>query len=651
MIFRTLLLALAVAAGSGAAAAQKAKPAVPSADAAFLAAYAAFRAGDAIKLARNAELLQGHVLEPYAEYWRIRLRLEETAPSEVRAFLSRYAGSYLADLLRAEWLRDLGRRGDWQTFDLERAPLLREDDEIRCYAWLSRLSRKDETALEEAKEVWSEAKDLPEGCGKLADALVARGEFGTEDVWWRARMLLGAGQITAARSTLSYLPAAEGVDDALLDLAATSPKKLLAKLPEDLSSRATREMVMFAVVRLARTQPREAAEVMKGTLGGLLPAADRRHVWGYLAYEAGRRLYGDALDWYALAGSAELTDEQLAWKARSALRAGDWKSVRDAIDSMSAAAHRDPAWSYWYGRALRAMRNPAGARAYFLRLAPQPHFYGVLAAEELGESMYLPPVMHDPSEKEVAQLRRHPGIARVLALYRLNMRAHALREWVFTVRQKDDRGRIAAAELARRAELYDRAINTASLTAEQHNYRLRYLAPFRDAFRQHAQAFDLEEAWVLGVVRQESRFIVNARSSAGARGLMQLMPATARWVARRTGLKGYSLARVTEVDTNVALGTQYLKFVLEDLGHPVLATAGYNAGPGRARRWRDVKPLEGAVYVESIPFNETRDYVKHVMSNTMYYAALHEGRIVPLKERLGVIPAKVDGERYNESLP
>jgi soluble lytic murein transglycosylase len=222
---------------------------------------------------------------------------------------------------------------------------------------------------------------------------------------------------------------------------------------------------------------------------------------------------------------------------------------------------------------------------------------------------------------------------------------------VFTIRGMDDAQLLAAAELALRAGIFDRAINTADRTTHQHNYKLRFLAPFKEVFDEHARSFGLEEAWVLGLVRQESRFIVKAKSSAGAQGLMQLMPATARWMAKRNGLRGYSPGRVAEVPINVALGTGYLKLVLDDLGHAVLASAAYNAGPGRARRWRDARPLEGAIYAETIPFNETRDYVKKVMANTMYYAQLFGGKLVRLKDRLGRIPAKSPGERFNEELP
>jgi soluble lytic murein transglycosylase len=211
---------------------------------------------------------------------------------------------------------------------------------------------------------------------------------------------------------------------------------------------------------------------------------------------------------------------------------------------------------------------------------------------------------------------------------------------MFAVRAMGDRELLAAAELARRAAVYDRAIGTASRTEHLHDYRVRYLAPFRDVFREAADARGLEEAWILGTVRQESRFIAEARSGAGATGLMQILPHTARWTARTTGFKGYSPKRVAEVETNVSLGSRYLHHMLERLGHPVLASTAYNAGPNRARRWQPAHALEGAVFVESIPFDETREYVKRVLANTVHYALILEGRSRPLKERLGVVAGR-----------
>ncbi len=621
------------------------------ADDAFLGAQSAFRAGDPIRLSRYTAALGSHPLLPYAEFWQLRLRLEEMPSTEVRAYLAKYPGSYLADRLRAGWLKELGKRREWQTFDLELAPLVVDDADIRCYALASRIARQDLTAIDESSQYWLEAKDLPEGCALVTNEAIARSRLTLPQVWQRVRLLLETGQANAARRTMEYLPQAERPDEKLLNAAATAPAKLLAKPPESLGTQSTREMVLYAIVRLAQSDPRVAAEFINSGLGAKLPPADRSHLWGRVAFEGAKRLYPEAAEWYGRAAGAWLTDDQLAWKARAALRAGDWTMVASAIDSMSVGAHADTAWHYWYGRSLAAQGKADGARAYFLRLAGQPHFYGMLASEELAQAVTVPPVPPAIREDELAKARGNPGIARAMELFRLGLRTEGVREWNFAIRNMEDPELLAAAEVARRLELYDRTINTAERTTSVHDFRVRFLAPFRDTYRAQAQAFGVEEAWLYGVTRQESRFIATAKSSAGAQGLMQLMPATARWVAQKIGMQ-INPARVIDIDTNVTLGARYLRLVYDDLGHAVMASAGYNAGPGRARRWKsDLRPLEGAIYVESIPFEETRDYVKKVMANTVWYATLLDGKSATLKARLGVIPARSPADKPNSDLP
>jgi soluble lytic murein transglycosylase len=228
-----------------------------------------------------------------------------------------------------------------------------------------------------------------------------------------------------------------------------------------------------------------------------------------------------------------------------------------------------------------------------------------------------------------------------------------VREWLWAIRDFDDKQLLAAAEIARRNAIYDRAINTAERTVALHDFDLRYLAPYRDVLKARASELGLDEAWVYGLIRQESRFVSNARSGAGASGLMQLMPSTARWVAKKLGLKSWRWSEVTEIDTNVSLGTYYLRHVLDALdGYTVLASAAYNAGPGRARAWRPDTAMEGAVYAETIPFNETRHYVERVMANTTYYAESFNQELQSLKRRLGVIgPRQVDREAALDDTP
>ena len=279
----------------------------------------------------------------------------------------------------------------------------------------------------------------------------------------------------------------------------------------------------------------------------------------------------------------------------------------------------------------------------FAPLSAEHTFYGQLAGEELSDTPVLSttPTAYQPDKQDIATIENLPGVRRTLALYRMNLRTDALREWAWVTRNFNDHELLAAAEIARRNEMYDRAINTAEKTVLVHDFSLRYLAPYRAAMRAHIRENGLEEAWVYGLMRQESRFVTSAKSGVGASGLMQIMPTTALWIAKKLGLKDYRASLLHQLDTNLTLGTYYMKNMLSSLdGSPVLASAAYNAGPGRARRWCAETPLEGAIYIETIPFDETRDYVKKVMSNTMYYAREFGTPSRSLKLRLGVIAAK-----------
>ena len=311
---------------------------------------------------------------------------------------------------------------------------------------------------------------------------------------------------------------------------------------------------------------------------------------------------------------------------------------------------RDQAdWTYWMGRALRQQGRSDEARTLFERYAGQASFYGILATEALGRTFTWPQPAPPASAQDISQIQSLGDIRRAEALFQLNMRTESLREWNWAMRGADDRFLLAAAEYARRIGLYDRAINTAERTRNQHDFSLRYLAPYYDVFAKQAQVNSVDVAWVYGLVRQESRFTPAARSGVGAQGLMQVMPATGRWIAKKIGANNYSPDWLTRVDTNVTLGTAYLSHVLSSLDDlPVLASAAYNAGPGRAKRWRDTKPLEGAVYAETIPISETRDYVKKVMANSVVYAVLFDGRPTQLEKRLGKVPA-TSGDAYLDS--
>jgi soluble lytic murein transglycosylase len=605
-------------------------------DAALLAARDAFEANSRTRLAQLAPKLKDHLLGPYVEYWQLFFRLPGAPAEEVRAYLSRYPGSALAEQLRTDWLKVLGKSARWELFQAEYPALSGDDPEVTCYMMLARWKREDQSVLGDFKPFWNAPRELPEGCLALARAIHKTGQLGSRETWGRFHVLVGAGLMGAAKRAMEFLPRGEAIEAKRLGAVIRAPLRFFRNPQVDLAKATDRELVIAALTLAADVDPRAAAGFWGGALSDAFPEEDRKYVWLLLAMSGALRHVPESLDWFGQAGT--LTDEQLGWRARIAMRTDKWAEVRSSIDGMSQFAKNDPVWIYWYGRAERELGSPLEAEGYFERIAGEHNFYGRLAAEELGVSLRIPARAPLPTESEIAEVAEIPGLARALALYRLDMRTEATKEWLWTIRGMDDRKLLAAAELARRHEAWDRAIGTADRTVFAHNFSVRYLAPYREVLAERARSRDLEEPWVLGVVRQESRFITGAKSSAGATGLMQVMRPTAKWVAQRMRMKNFSSTRLHEPDLNAALGTYYLRHVLDQFdGSPVLASAAYNAGPSRARLWRGSVPVEGAIFAETIPFGETRDYVKKVMTNTVYYAAVLGTEPKPLKTRLGTV--------------
>ena len=628
-IFTAILVALPIAASAAGG---------PSQDRALLAAHDAFLAGDKAKLARHAEKIRGHTLDSYVTFWRLRLRLEEADPGELRDFLARNEGTVLAERLRRDWLLVLGKRGQWEIFREEYAALVKADPDVACYALQERWQRQDTSVFAEVKPFLMAPRALPAGCAPVVDAMLLSGELTPRDLRDRFRLLVRAGLMAEARRIAERLPLNQAPSVVQIENAAGTPVRFLERYDADLNTAAGRKLAIVALTRLARIDPRSAAGFWSGGMREHFPLEDRQYTWAMLATCGAQHHLPEAVDWFNKAGEMPLSDEQLAWRTRIALRQENWPEVKNAIERMSPTERNEPVWIYWLGRSLLALGAQEGGQALFGRISGEHHFYGRLAAEELGMPLQIPKKAAMPTREELAEVAALAGMQRALALYRLGLRTEASAEWLWTVRRMNDRALLAAAELARVNGIWDRAINTADQTVAEHDFTLRYPAPYVKVLSKQARARKLDEPLVFGLVRQESRFIAGAKSSAGASGLMQLMPSTARLIAKKIGMKNLSLSRLGRPEVNAALGAYYLRHVLDGFGgNPALAAAAYNAGPGRARRWCDAKSLEGAIYVETIPFAETRQYVKKVMANTVYYAAIMGGDQRSLKSRLGTI--------------
>ncbi len=617
----------------------------------------AFHRGNGARLAQLLPQVRGHALEPWAAYWELKNRLDTALPQEVQDFFTRYAGTYQEDRLRNDWLLLLGQRRDWTTFEAEYPKYRMKDDrEVRCYALLVTAVRDGPAAPaglgEEVRRNWFAQRDVDDGCTLAASRLIGNadmpGRLVADDAWRKARLALEANRPRAAAAAVEIVaPDAMGQFKELNQ----SPTRFLTSRVV-VASRARQEMMVLALIKLAATDPDNAARQLDNKWGPQLTPEERDWVWGVIAKQAAQRLGNDALEYYAkVSRDSDLTDDMLAWKVRAALRVvggPQWPAIVEAIDAMSEEARRESAWVYWKARALLAPaasseRRKEEARNLLESIASWRGFYEQLALEELGQKVALPPppAPVTPEEKEAARL--NPSLNRALYAIALGIRSEGVREWNYATNLETpggmaERELLAAAQFACEREVWDRCINTSDRTRTEFDIEQRFPMPFRESVVRHSQEMGLDPAYVYGLIRQESRFVMDARSHVGASGLMQVMPATARWTARKIGLPKFSAEQLHDRETNIAIGTGYLKLVLDDFdGSMPLAAAAYNAGPRRPRSWRNGPLIEAAMWAENVPFGETRNYVKKVLANTTLYAAILTGQPQSLKSRLGLV--------------
>jgi len=677
MLFAALVPAAFVPIAPAALAAPAQRPVLPAraprpanaADAATIAAHAALADGDAERIAALAPQVAGTLLEPYLDYWQAALRLRAAEPDDtrVRPFLAHYAGTVLADRLRADWLLVLGAKGDFTAFDAERRRLQvgSDDPQLGCYSLLVRYALDDghrrEAIAREARHVLVTTADPGgDGCTALAERLL---DDGVLSLWPRLQALVERNQVTAATKAARRLPPA---DASAIQRLLEQPAVWWSAAQSHLDT-VPHAWTLLALVALARDTPDTAARYAE-QIDPALASEERALVWGRIGRSAQMALVPQAHEWFERGGDLVGVGvdyvrggEVLEARARAALRRGagvasdvpagtatgapgpDWVAVRRAIAQMSPEQQAESGWVYWNAQALIAQGKGEEGRAALATIADRFSYYGRLAAEQLHMPLVLasrpPPAQADT----VDELAQRPGFLRARKLYELGLRDEGNREWQWELRGMDDAGLHAAAEVARRFGMPDRMIAASERTRTLVDMAQRYPMPHPELMAAIAAPLDVDPAWVYGLIRQESRFIEDVRSNAGAIGLMQIMPSTARFVAHRIGFENYRADRIAEVRVNLRLGTEYLKLVSDDQdGELLLASAAYNAGPSRVRKWRAAlaRPLDGALFVETIPIGETRDYVKRVLFNTVVYGALLGHPHVALQSLLGPVAPK-----------
>ena len=562
----------------------------------------------------------GKIVNDFYRFDSMQAAAKNGADAQVAQFLSTAQPSAMTESIRTAWLKNLGTRGDVAQFRQQYAllPEAGRDTETKCYAAAFGIEQNSRLV----NDVLESGDKLSAGCFLLLQKNI--GSVNQSRAWRRVRILLAADQVAYART----LAAALG-----------SPL-------ENTDGAGAQENQLRSVISTAAQKTPQASAVRLQQMAGSLTGEQAGFGWGVLATAYAKdQQFDQALALYAQADRSQLTQEHFDWFARSALRGKHWQTLDSVIASMPESGQHDATWLYWRGRALAAQGHLAEAQALYRQAAQTGrNFYAVLATEELGQRISTQNNVAQASAAQVEQISKDGAVHRALSLFHTSlqnqdwkMRRQAQNEWRYATREMNEPTLLAAAQLAYNHQFYEMAIYSADKTNHLLNYNLRYITPYRDLVQTYSRQNGVDAAWVYGLIRQESRFVMGAQSSVGAQGLMQVMPATAREIARKIGMDSQQLYTM---DGNIRMGTWYMADARSRLqNNEVLATAGYNAGPGRARKWQG-SAMEGAIYAETIPFSETRDYVKKVMTNAVYYASIMQQPNTSLKQRMGTVPGR-----------
>lgn len=616
----------------------------------FNDALRAANAGNTALLDQYQYEMQNDVLGYYPEYWKLNSNLGFQPASSIINFAQRYPKSAMAEKLAADYVEEKVKQANFS----EAKPVLpyvtNADQAESCAVAQVRAQTGDALVYAEYKDVWLATDSQPESCTGLGRMMLSSPLMTAQDRQQRLWVLLRSGQSGQAIATAQTMGLSLSL--AQLNQIQSNPLEYIWNAPK--ANDVDYAYLIFALGRVVDNDLTNALGNVQRAAQDT-PQAVQKYLYRTVGYVGGTTVMKngfnrEVLNAFDKSYGYPFSPEEAEIYARQAVRFGAWESVIRAVDSMSVTQKQEDRWQYWLARASEQRNDKdskLAAQQIYRKLAQAgDDYHNLLAKDRLGERYNHQPYNEQPSAQDIQRLNQNIHFRRAFALRDINAPAnYTNREWNWAVRQaylqKDDGLLLAAAKRAHDMGWYDRAIYAADRTSTRHNDTYRFATPHRSNVTSHSYNAGIDPAWAYGLMRQESRFVTTARSHVGAGGLMQIMPNTAKLVARQMG-ETYNPAALSEMNTNIRYGTFYLSMIHGQLsGNAVLATAGYNAGPNRARRWQpDFQPIAADQYTESIPLLETRDYVKHVMTNATHYGVVLGQGPQSLEKRMSIIPVR-----------
>ncbi|WP_324625418.1 lytic transglycosylase domain-containing protein [Acinetobacter sp. MD2(2019)] len=602
-------------------------------------------------LDQYSQSMQQDALGYYPEYWKLNVNLSNQPSGSIVQFAQRYPQSAMAEKLAADYVEEKVKQADFANAQPVVPYVTNPDQAENCAVAQVRAKTGDPLVFAEYKDLWLNTSTQPDSCTGLARMMLSSPLMTAQDKQQRLWSALRAGQIGTSLATAQAL--GMNLTIAQLNQIQANPLAYLWSAPKN--NDVDYAYLIFALGRLTDNDLNSGLSAVNRAAEGT-PDAVQKYLYRTVAYIGGTSVLKNnfnriILNYFDASYGIAFSPEEAEIYARQAIRFGAWESVIRAIASMGVTQQQEDRWQYWLARAYEQRADSSSkqtAQQIYQKLAMSGDgYHNLLAQQRLGQA-YAKVEQTQASSADMQRLDQNIHFRRAFALRNIQAPdSYTNREWNWAVRQaylkEDDGLLLAAAQRAADMGWYDRAIYAADRTVKRRNDALRYLTPHKDNVLSHSQNVNLDPAWAYGLMRQESRFITHARSNVGAGGLMQIMPNTAKLVAKQMG-ESYNPAALSDMNTNIRYGTYYLSMIQNQLsGNAVLATAGYNAGPNRAKRWQpDAQLLPADQYVESIPLSETRDYVKNVMTNATHYAVVLGQGYQNIGKWMKAIPTRAD---------
>jgi len=593
---------------------------------AFLAADAALKKGQLTRFRKLRSQLINYPLLPYLDYDYLRTRLNRVPATRIEQFVQENQDTPLADRLLDAWLDTLARQGRWQQY----LKYFQSDGGTsrECLKrWALYRTGHEDQALEDLEKLWVVGHSQPRSCDRIFAVWQNSGLMTTEQVWKRFELAMQSRHIQLARYLVRFLPT-DQKHWASLWLRVHSRPQLVTVAERFADYHPLRNTILIDAIKRLADRDLDLAVKSWGDVRDQYPfnETQRYTVERTLAMHSALDRQPEALELLASLPEPDANDTTVGeWRIRSALGQKNWEAVLYEIDLLSDEQREAKCWRYWRARAYEAQGQHDRAYELYRELAQNRGYYGFLAADRLGVGYHFENQPAAVDSDDIDYLAHLPGLIRAHELFALGRTVDARSEWVFATRSLSEDLLRQAAVIAHDWGWFDRAILTMARTSYRDDLNLRFPLAFHDDIAREAQNNNIDLALAFALIRQESAFKSDARSHAGALGLMQLMPTTARDIAQLIGVNYTGHNDLTNAETNLKLGMHHLRWVMNRYqNNPVLATAAYNAGEYRVEKWIPAQgSIDADIWTETLPFTETRNYVQ----NILYFATIYEQRL------------------------